>query len=176
MPDILLDKSHPRYDLYTAKNNANPKKSLWQRLSTPYEYQDQEIIQVTADLYDLFIVQYDVILEEGQTDREDTPVYCTKFQTRGNYNSRHIIIRYLTRSNHYQPLVPTKELGSEFTFPLLWRNTGSHGEIDAPDKIFPRYQCHITDLHIATAVGFNDISGMLNTQSSQAKVEAIEQK
>lgn len=88
--------------------------NLWQRLNIPYAWQNGEILQVTADLYDLFIVQYEMKSTEPAIEVKSVKV-------RGNYNSTHIIVR-LVGDCHYQPLKPA-ELASEFSFPLITRKS-----------------------------------------------------
>ncbi len=79
-------------------------------------------MQVTADLYDLFIVQY-------ETDT-GLPSKVTSVKIRGNYNSRHVVIRFI-RNNHYQPLLPSPR--AEFTFPEVTRDN-TQGKVGVSTK------------------------------------------
>lgn len=127
---VLSDENHPRYSLYS-KINANLSTSsndrasglnLWMRLCTPYAWQDSEILQVTADLYDAFIVQYTLKSSESTAVEE--------VKVRGNYNSTHWLIRYVN-SNHFQPLMPANEELSEFSFPPITRKN-TKGKVSIP--------------------------------------------
>ena len=92
------------------------------RLCTPYAWQDSEILQVTADLYDAFIVQYTLKSSESTAVEE--------VKVRGNYNSTHWLIRYVN-SNHFQPLMPANEELSEFSFPPITRKN-TEGKVSIP--------------------------------------------
>ena len=92
------------------------------RLCTPYAWQDSEILQVTADLYDAFIVQYTLKSSESTAVEE--------VKVRGNYNSTHWLIRYVN-SNHFQPLMPANEELSEFSFPPITRKN-TKGKVSIP--------------------------------------------
>lgn len=94
------------------------------RLCTPYAWQDGEILQVTADLYNVFIVQYTM------SSANESKVEGVK--VRGNYNSTHLIIRFVN-GNHFQPLIPADEPLSEFCFPLITREN-TKGKISVPPK------------------------------------------
>jgi hypothetical protein len=147
------------------------------RLCTPYAWQDGEILQVTADLYDVFIVQY--------TMSSDNKSKVEGVKVRGNYNSTHWMIRYVD-GNHFQPLIPANEGLSEFWFPPVtrentkgkvsvpqnvpggatdlnhpWRSPMSRQ--DVPEQLLPRYVLReMSTLHFSLISGFNTEDSTLN--------------
>ena len=130
---VLSNRKHPRYILYS-KINANLSTNrydgasglnLWMRLCTPYEWQDSEILQVTADLYDVLIVQY--------TMKSSVSAKVEGVKVRGNYNSTHWLIRFVD-NNHFQPLMPAGEQLSEFSFPPITREN-TKGKVSIPKTI-----------------------------------------
>jgi hypothetical protein len=175
---VLSNKYHPRYALYsglnanlsTTNSNGESGLNLWMRLCTPYEWQDAEILQVTADLYDVFIVQY-TMKSPDSTKFEEVKV-------RGNYNSTHWLIQFVS-GNHFQPLIPADHILSEFTFPpitrqntegsnLVPKNTPKGGtdlnhpwrspisRLDVPEQLFPRQALQeMSILDFALIAGFN---------------------
>lgn len=92
------------------------------RLCTLYAWQDGEILQVTADLYNVFIVQY--------TMKSTSRAKVEGVKVRRNYNSTHWIIRYVD-NNHFQPLIPASQPLSEFSFPQITREN-TKGKVSIP--------------------------------------------
>jgi hypothetical protein len=188
---VLSNQYHPRYALYgglnanlsTTNSNGESGLNLWMRLCTPYEWQDAEILQVTADLYDVFIVQYTMKTPDS-----------TKFEevkVRGNYNSTHWLIQFVS-GNHFQPLMPADQILSEFTFPpitrqntersnLIPKNTPKGGtdlnhpwrspisRLDVPEQLFPRQALQeMSTLDFALIAGFNRKDSSLSSIHLQA--------
>lgn len=131
MDQVLRNKEHPRYDLYTSLNAVSSispqveetQKNLWMRLCLPYSWQNGEILQVTADLYDAFIVQFTV--KSGKTTK------IQEVKVRGNYNATHWMIRFVN-GNHFEPLIPDGIPLSEFSFPPITR-ANTKGKVSMPE-------------------------------------------
>ncbi|KAK7704848.1 hypothetical protein SLS64_008196 [Diaporthe eres] len=129
--DVLEWEDHPRHQLYTVMNQKfycttistdNTSSSLdgevqtianfFQLLSIPQAWMPLDMLDVTADLYNLFIVVYTV--NESSTQ---THPLITEVSVKGSYNARHVFL--LFNGFHYQPMVPNEFLASEFTFPRV---------------------------------------------------------
>lgn len=134
--DVLEWEDHPRHQLYTvmnkqfhsttistdnaisADNNAgsafsrevNTSANFFQLLSIPQAWMPLDMLDVTADLYNLFIVVYTV-------DESRARPLVTEVNVKGSYNARHVFL--LFNGFHYQPMVPNEFLASEFTFPRV---------------------------------------------------------
>ncbi|KAM3087677.1 hypothetical protein ACMFMG_001752 [Clarireedia jacksonii] len=105
--EVLLDEDHPRHAMYTYLNgmqHGGDNKNLWEALSIPEAWQSGDLFQVTADIYGLFIVTYEIT-------RFSEPVV----NIYGDYNSRHVFC-HIVGGNHWQPLWPTVD-PSEVIFP-----------------------------------------------------------
>lgn len=129
--DVLEWEDHPRHQLYTMMNQkfysttistANTNSTLnsevgtlanfFQLLSIPQAWMPLDMLDVTADLYNLFIVVYTI--NESSTR---THPLVTEVNVKGSYNARHVFL--LFNGFHYQPMVPNEFLASEFTFPRV---------------------------------------------------------
>lgn len=103
---------------------------MWQRLNIAHEWQNSELMQVTADLYNLFLIQYEVPSREP--DSATRSVEVTSVKIRGDYNSTHTFIGYV-QDCHYQPLVPCFQRDSEVLFPqVTWENTQGKRGVNRP--------------------------------------------
>lgn len=137
--DVLEWSDHPRNQLYKRMNNkfydtwvtANGTDvptvgNFFQLLSIPQAWMPLDLLDVTADLYNLFIVVYTI---RGRTG---IPAEVTEVSTKGSYNARHVCL--LFNGTHYQPMVPNDFLASEFTFPRITyenvRSLPSSGDTD----------------------------------------------
>lgn len=129
--DVLEWEDHPRHQLYTVMNQkfyattistdntSSPLSSevdtlanFFQLLSIPQAWMPLDMLDVTADLYNLFIVVYTI--NESSTR---THPLVTEVNVKGSYNARHVFL--LFNGFHYQPMVPNEFLASEFTFPRV---------------------------------------------------------
>ncbi|RKU45818.1 hypothetical protein DL546_006203 [Coniochaeta pulveracea] len=133
---VLVNKEHPRYELYTKLNNkmynvragypANHQDSdqllpafcanLWMVLKLPGVYVPMQMLDVTADLYEAYITVYSMGLEEEDKNT------VMEVRTRGAYNGRHLAMMYVD-GNHFRPMVPNEFLSWEFKFPRITRET-----------------------------------------------------
>ncbi|KAH8750616.1 hypothetical protein F5883DRAFT_694014 [Diaporthe sp. PMI_573] len=117
--DVLEWEDHPRHQLYKRMNKkfyntqvSTPTAEVptianfFQLLSIPQIWMPLDMLDVTADLYNLFIVVYTI-------ERN----IITEVSTKGSYNARHVFL--LFNGDHYQPMVPNEYLASEFTFPRV---------------------------------------------------------
>lgn len=128
--DVLQWEGHPRHQLYTTMNqkfysttiSTNDTNSvdsevsalanLFQLLSIPQAWMPLDLLDVTADLYNLFIVVYSITESSTELYR-----VVTEVNVKGSYNARHVFL--LFNGFHYQPMVPNEFLASEFTFPRV---------------------------------------------------------
>ena len=169
-------------NLSKSSHDQEPGLNMWMRLCTPYAWQDGEILQVTADLYDVFIVQYTMCSTSGSQ--------VQGVKVRGNYNSTHWMIRYVD-DNHFQPLIPADEPLSEFSFPPItrentkgkvsvsqnapsgatdlnhpWRSPMSRQ--DVPEQLLPKpIFREMSILHFSLIAGFNMKDSTLNPKYLQ---------
>ncbi|KAG8167594.1 hypothetical protein KVR01_003283 [Diaporthe batatas] len=122
--DVLEWVNHPRHQLYKRMNrkfydtsvtanrtDVDLVANFFQLLSIPQAWVPLDLLDVTADLYNLFIVVYTIRVRAG------VPPEVTEVSTKGSYNARHICL--LFNGYHYQPMVPNDFLASEFTFPRI---------------------------------------------------------
>ena len=101
---VLRSPGHPRHRLYRELNEkwyptvggmacggagrpAPIEANLWQVLNLPNVFVPMNMLDVTADLYNVFLVMYSY--DHGEHKRT---VYETR--TRGAYNSRHLFLLY----------------------------------------------------------------------------------
>lgn len=114
--EVLQWSDHPRHQLYlrmnrrfytTTAGTRQTVANLYQMLTVPRIYTALDLFDVTADLYNLFIVVYTL---------DDNTV--TGVTTKGSYNARHIFICHVN-GNHFQPMVPNDYFASEFQLPRI---------------------------------------------------------
>ncbi|KAK6615582.1 hypothetical protein H4I95_00734 [Botrytis cinerea] len=100
---VLTHPAHPRHSFYWHINSigdANGQMNTWHRLSTPHAWQLSALFNVTADIYNLFVVLY------------EAPQAIDLF---GQYNATHVFFHLINR-NHYESLIP-KDNEVLFPFP-----------------------------------------------------------
>ncbi|TGO31336.1 hypothetical protein BPAE_0001g02360 [Botrytis paeoniae] len=100
---VLTHPAHPRYDFYWHLNSfgdSDGEMNMWHRLNTPHAWQSSELFNVTADIYNLFVVLY------------EAPGTIDLF---GQYNATHMFFHLINR-NHYESLIP-KDNEIQFPFP-----------------------------------------------------------
>jgi len=114
---VLTDPTHPRHDLYknTLNNKlfsvASPvptgglKANLFQLLHMPHTWTPAAMQQITADLYNIMLVTFSQVKE-----------MVTEVSTRGVYNSRHILMRFVDEC-HFTPMFPNNFMPWEFRYP-----------------------------------------------------------
>lgn len=119
--DVLKRPRHPRNKLYRRMNNrfyttvvgdVRTVANLYQMLVVPKMYTALDMFDITADLYNLFIVVYTL----------DRRKRVTGVTTMGSYNARHIFINHVN-GNHFQPMVPNEYYASEFQLPRIMYQT-----------------------------------------------------
>ncbi|KAK4243868.1 hypothetical protein C7999DRAFT_44404 [Corynascus novoguineensis] len=137
---VLTNPDHPRHAFYTRENQNigatratgpsgassqwSGKANLWERLQIPGCWVNEDICQLTADLYGVFLVLYKYD-SEGTNPQWKGKVYDMK--TYGAYNNRHIFLCYYNE-NHFQPMIPNEYYASEFKLPrLTLANTEKYG-------------------------------------------------
>ncbi|KAF7928420.1 uncharacterized protein EAE98_005476 [Botrytis deweyae] len=100
---VLTHPAHPRYDFYWHLNsfgNAEGEMNMWHRLNTPHAWQSSELFNITADIYNLFVVLY------------EAPKTIDLF---GHYNATHVFFHLINR-NHYESLI-AEDNEIQFPFP-----------------------------------------------------------
>lgn len=119
---VLKEKNHPRHQFYHDINQrfypsrSSPKYSkavetaanMYQILCMPCTYAPLHMFDVTADLYNVFLIVYTL---NAQNE-------ISFVVTKGSYNSRHLFVLYVN-DNHFQPLVPNEFWASEFRLPMI---------------------------------------------------------
>lgn len=125
--EVLEWEGHPRHQLYTRLNqefwtttisteasqtDVEAIANTYQILSIPQAWMPLDLLDITADLYNLFIVVYTI----NESPTQDHPL-VTEVSVKGSYNARHVFL--LFNGFHYQPMVPNEFLASEFTFPRI---------------------------------------------------------
>lgn len=115
--EVLLWRAHPRHALYLRMNRrfyatwVGPRRivaNLYQMLSVPRVYSALDLFEVTADLYNLFVVVY--TLDEKRV--------VTGVTAKSSYNARHVFVCHVD-GNHFQPMVPNEYYASEFQLPRI---------------------------------------------------------
>ncbi|KAK5634105.1 hypothetical protein RRF57_009819 [Xylaria bambusicola] len=116
---VLGDKTHPRHQLYAQLNSqffethgglvssngcaamtSAFKANVWQLLHLPQSWTPGVMQQITADLYNIYLVTFTYDALENM---------CSEVSIRGAYNSRHVFMLY-TNNNHFQPLTVNEYL------------------------------------------------------------------
>ncbi|TGO34885.1 hypothetical protein BHYA_0178g00170 [Botrytis hyacinthi] len=100
---VLTHPAHPRYDFYWSLNSwgdSDGEMNMWHRLNTPHAWQSSQLFNITADIYNLFIVLY------------EAPNTIDLF---GQYNATHMFFHLINR-NHYESLIP-EDNEIQFPFP-----------------------------------------------------------
>jgi hypothetical protein len=122
--DVLEWEDHPRHQLYNMMNakfyetlvevnresHVPTVANFFQLLSIPHIWMPLDMLDVTADLYNLFIMVYTI------NDKHE----IIEVSAKGSYNARHICL--LFDGHHFQPMVPNEFLASEFTLPRITYN------------------------------------------------------
>ncbi|TGO86641.1 hypothetical protein BPOR_0287g00050 [Botrytis porri] len=100
---VLTHPAHPRYDFYwhlNAFGGSNDGMNMWHRLNTPHAWQSSQLFNITADIYNLFVVLY------------EAPDTIDLF---GQYNATHVFFHIINR-NHYESLT-AEDNEVQFPFP-----------------------------------------------------------
>lgn len=113
-----MNQSFSRTTISTDNTNSAPNSEVqtvanfYQLLSIPQAWMPLDMLDVTADLYNIFIVVYTI----NESPNRANPL-VTEVNVKGSYNARHVFL--LFNGFHYQPMVPNEYLASEFTFPRV---------------------------------------------------------
>ncbi|KAK8051431.1 hypothetical protein PG993_002816 [Apiospora rasikravindrae] len=115
---VLSQPQHPRYNLYRKHLNGRFfdtssvdgvafKANIWQLLHLAHAWTPAVVSQITADLYNIFVVIF--TLENG---------VASETNVRGVHNSRHIFLCF-TGGCHFQPMTPNEYDAWEFRYPRI---------------------------------------------------------
>lgn len=109
---VLANPAHPQHALYRALNekwyattatgprvSAQVAVNLWQALSLPGCYTPVAMADVTADLYNVYVVMFSY-------DSMDHPKAVYETRIRGAYNARHLFYLYLVSCRRHIPPPP----------------------------------------------------------------------
>ncbi|AEO60284.1 hypothetical protein MYCTH_54054 [Thermothelomyces thermophilus ATCC 42464] len=129
---VLVNPNHPRHAFYSRENQNmgvtyatgpagldsqwSGQVNLWERLQIPGCWTNEDLCQLTADVYGVFLVLYKYDTANEANAQWKGKVYDMK--TYGAYNNRHIFLCYYLE-NHFQPMVPNEYCASEFKLPRL---------------------------------------------------------
>ncbi|KAL2179514.1 uncharacterized protein P884DRAFT_195107 [Thermothelomyces heterothallicus CBS 202.75] len=129
---VLVNPNHPRHAFYSRENQNvgvtcatgpagldsqwSGQVNLWERLQIPGCWANEDLCQLTADVYGVFLVLYKYDTANEANAQWKGKVYDMK--TYGAYNNRHIFLCYYLE-NHFQPMVPNEYYASEFKLPRL---------------------------------------------------------
>jgi hypothetical protein len=143
---VLMNSQHPRHAFYTRENQTSGETqasgpgnqagftaNLWERLQIPGCWNNEDMCQLTSEVYGVFVVLYKY---DGSSNKEwRNKVY--DMNTYGAYNSQHIFLCYsvssvfdftlllfadidlLQHENHFQPMIPNKYYAYDFKLPRL---------------------------------------------------------
>jgi hypothetical protein len=94
---------------------ASPREmipaNLWQTLLVPRQFVTHFMLQITADLYSIYLVLFlHTNLEEDYID------YIPDFAARGDWNDRHCALR-LNSKLTYEPMIPESMNPSRYRLP-----------------------------------------------------------
>ncbi|CAD6447969.1 9f2f734f-2f2d-45cf-879c-eb5c28848c13 [Sclerotinia trifoliorum] len=173
---VLTHPGHPRYDFYWRLNSnksSQTKKNIWQQLSTPHAWQSSDLLNVTADIFNLFIVLYEQLdIPKDIPKSQQKPQDHQSIGLYGQYSATHIFLHIINR-NHYQTLVPYKNPEAQFPFPdgvtidpkpgrAKERPPGGRGKAIIPPPIAQPVYVGPWDLDIARVLGINTKDGALD--------------
>lgn len=164
---ILANPNHPRHAFHSRENQSSMKTqatgpagkkgegttNLWERLHIPGCWTNEDMCQVTADVYGVFLVLYKFDAPKTNPLWENK-IYDMKAY--GAYNNRHIFLCYSVshslitptahcanlpsqHENHFQPMVPNDFYAYEFKLPrLTLQNTKKYRLLTGPRRRFIR--------------------------------------
>ncbi|KAH6649543.1 hypothetical protein F5144DRAFT_635234 [Chaetomium tenue] len=142
---VLSNPKHPRHAFYLRETQNNMRTyatgpagkegiwggeaNMWERLHIPGCWTSEDMCQLTADVYGVFLVLYKFNARNPQSPWANM-IYDMK--TYGAYNSRHIFLCYV-HENHFQPMVPNDFYAHEFKLPrLTLQNTKRYRLVTRP--------------------------------------------
>ncbi|APA07114.1 predicted protein [Sclerotinia sclerotiorum 1980 UF-70] len=166
---VLTHPGHPRYDSYWRLNSnitSKTKSNIWQQLSTPHAWQSSDLLNVTADIFNLFIALYEQLdIPKDAPKEEQKPQDHQSIGLYGQYSATHIFLHIINR-NHYQTLIPYKNPEAQFPFPdgviinpkpgrAKERPPGGRGRAIIPPSIAQPVYVGPWDLDITRVLGIN---------------------
>lgn len=102
--------------------------NLWQTLLVPRQFVNHFMLQVTADLYSIYLVLFlHTNLDEDYVD------YIPDFAARGNWNDRHCALR-LNSNLTYEPMIPDSESVSAYYLPRVTFEKYPTGDLKFMEK------------------------------------------
>lgn len=112
MREVLEDPNHPRHEMYKviAGEVNDEGKTTLEILDKPSGQVPDEIYQVTADLYDIYLVKF--------TMKKTASYVVSQVDSRGCRNARHLFLMF-SHEFQYAPVRPVVERPSEFHYPEL---------------------------------------------------------
>ncbi|KAB8302955.1 hypothetical protein EYC80_006270 [Monilinia laxa] len=172
---VLTHPAHPRYDFYWSLNDKlSPRThyNMWQTLNVPHAWQFSELFNVTADIYNLFIILYEQLprlADESKSQKKQDNQTIGLF---GQYNATHVFFHLLER-NHYKTLQPRKNPEVQFPFPdgttivpgpgrAKQRPFGGTGRPILPPPIAQPIIPPPRPLDMARVLGYNTVRGTMN--------------
>ncbi|KAJ8070511.1 hypothetical protein OCU04_000884 [Sclerotinia nivalis] len=173
---VLTHPGHPRYESYWRLNSnisSLTKRNIWQQLSTPHAWQSSDLLNVTADIFNLFIVLYEQLdIPKNIPKAQQKPQDHQSIGLFGQYNATHIFLHIINR-NHYQTLVPYQNPEAQFPFPdgvtidpkpgrAKERPPGGRGRAIIPPPIAQPVYVGPWDLDITRVLGINTKDGALD--------------
>ncbi|KAF7856821.1 hypothetical protein EAF04_009584 [Stromatinia cepivora] len=173
---VLTHPGHPRYDSYWRLNShisALTSKNIWQQLSIPHAWQSSDLLNVTADIFNLFIVLYEQLdIPKNIPKAQQKPQDHQSIGLFGQYNATHIFLHIINR-NHYQTLIPYQNPEAQFPFPdgviidprpgrAKERPPGGRGRAIIPPPIAQPVFLWPRDMDITRVLGINTMDGALN--------------
>jgi hypothetical protein len=129
MPQEYVNRLTPKYLLKAKREKERPMGlvNLWRTLTVPRQFMNHLMMQVTADLYSIYLVLF------LHTDvDEDYDAYTPDFAARGSYNNRHCAIR-LNSNMIYEPLLPLVASPATYCLPrITFKDNPVRGEKTRP--------------------------------------------
>ncbi|KAF7958923.1 hypothetical protein EAE96_002449 [Botrytis aclada] len=156
---VLTHPAHPRHDYYWHLNSFDDGggANMWKKLNTPHAWQSSDLFNVTADIYNLFVVLYE----------------APTIGLYGQYNATHVFFHLINR-NHYESLIP-EDNEVQFPFPdgvkikpepgrARQRPAGGKGKPFIPPPIALPVIPRPTVIDLTRVLGINTVEGALDIE------------
>jgi hypothetical protein len=178
LEQVMDNLQHPRFTTYQqiiadCSRGTQAPYSAQTALGKANQFTVVEVTQVTADLYNIYLVLFNMDYVSKRPAAGRLP-----FITRGSRNAPHKFMRWTTRL-HYEPMRPSVPRPSEFHFPDVtyestrhlpssparpshtgvrhgWRFDYGNSDREVIEQLHPRPIIPLpSEAHIATAIGAN---------------------
>jgi hypothetical protein len=176
LEQVMANPQHPRFAIYkriiTNCSRGEPgPHSAQTAVRGSNKFTTVEMTQVTADLYDIYLIMFNMDEEGKKVAANRLP-----FITRGSRNAPHKFLRWIA-TLHYEPMRPDVPRPSEYHFPDVtyestrhlpssprnpnrtgvrhgWRYDYGNSKNEVSEQLYPRPIIPLpSEAHIATVIG-----------------------